>query len=356
MGAKKRSTLVAVAERAGVSIASVSRVLNGLQTSPDVKRKVEEAAAALDYVPDAVARSLKVGRTEQIAFAVADVGNPVYVSMMHAVNHVISDAGFRLVISSTGNDPSDQIDVLRSVNRGYADGLILVPLRLTDPLLAELNASRIPLTVIGTLPSRVKLDNVRAESPAGVGLALDHLHEQGCRRIAFVNGPVDTVPGTARLAGYLAAVERLDLATNAELQVTADDFTYEAGLRATGMLLNQASPDAILAANDLLAVAAMKVLSNRGLKVPADVAVVGMDDTELAELANPSLTSVGLGSEARARAAADLLLSRIADPTLPARQVAIAPSLTIRESTAGRRLARVNTAHRPFGRQPEDES
>lgn len=354
--AKKRSTLVVVAKRAGVSIASVSRVLNGLATSPDVKRKVEKAAAELDYVPDAVARSLKVGRTEQIAFAVADVGNPVYVSMMHAVNRVISAAGLRLVISSTGNDPIDVINVLRSVNRGYADGLILVPLRITDPLIAELRASRIPLAVIGTLPSRVKLDNVRAESPAGVGIALDHLHDLGRRHIAFVNGPVDTVPGTARLAGYLSAVERLDLAMNAELQVSADDFTYEAGLKATETLLNQASPDAILAANDLLAVAAMKVLGKRGLKVPRDVAVVGMDDTELAELSNPSLTSVSLGSEARGQAAADLLLSRIADPTLPARQVAIAPSLTIRESTAARRPGRSNKAHPAFGHTREDES
>lgn len=353
MGTTKRSTLVGVAERAGVSIASVSRVLNGLPTSPAVKRKVEAAAAELDYVADAVARSLKVGRTEQIAFAVADVGNPVYVSMMHAVNQVIGEAGFRLVISSTGNDPADQIELLRSVNRGYADGLILVPLRLTEPLIAELRASRIPLAVIGTLPSNVELDNVRAGSPAGVGLALDHLHQQGRRRVAFLNGPVDTVPGTARLAGYLAATDRLGLPTTAELQVEADDFTYDAGLIAADALLAQCSPDAILAANDLLAVAAMKVLARRGLDVPGDVAVIGMDDTELAEVANPSLTSVALGSEARARAAADLLLSRIAAPTRPARQVAIAPTLTIRESTVGRPLGRLDTAHPAFARRPE---
>ncbi len=356
MRAKKRSTLVGVAERAGVSIASVSRVLNGLATSSDVKRRVELAAAELDYVPDTVARSLKLGRTEQIAFAVADVGNPVYVSMMHAVENVVSAAGFRLVISSTGNDPAEQIDVVRSANRGYADGLILVPLRLTDQLLKELKSSRIPITVIGTLPPRVKLDNVRAESPAGVGLALDHLHAHGCRRIAFVNGPVDTVPGTARLAGYLEAVERLALITNAELQVTADDFTYEAGLDATETLLAQANPDAILAANDLLAVAAMKVLTRHGRSVPGDVAVVGMDDTQLAELTNPSLTSVGLGSTARAEAAADLLLSRLTDPSLPARQVAIAPSLTIRESSVRRRDPRATRDHPAFGNRSEDEA
>ena len=349
MSTPKRSTLVGVAKLAGVSIASVSRVLNGLATSPDVKRRVEQAAAELNYVPDTVARSLKLGRTEQIAFAVADVGNPVYVSMMHAVENIVSASGFRLVISSTGSDPADQIDVVRSANRGYADGLILVPLRLTDELIRELKGSRIPIAVIGTLPPRVKLDNVRADSPAGVGLALDHLYAQGCRRIAFINGPVDTVPGTARLAGYLDAIDRLELPTSADMQVTADDFTYEAGIRATEMLLAQANPDAIMAANDLLAVAAIKVLTRMGRSVPNDVAVVGMDNTQLAEITNPSLTSVGLGSESRAQAAADLLLSRLAEPALPARQIAIAPSLTLRESSTRRRKPRVSKDHPAFG-------
>jgi LacI family transcriptional regulator len=166
-----------------------------------------------------------------------------------------------------------------------------------------------------------------------VGLALTHLVSQGCRRVAFVNGPVDTVPGTARLTGYLDAVGQLGLVTSAEMQVSADDFTYAAGLRATETLLAQANPDAIVAANDLLAVAAIKVLTRHGRSVPHDVAVVGMDDTQLAEITNPSLTSVGLGSETRGETAADLLLSRLTDPTLPARQVAIAPSLTTRESS-----------------------
>ena len=131
------------------------------------------------YVPDAFARSLKIGRTEQIAFAVADVGNPVYVRMMHAVSSVLSAAGFRLVLSSTGNDPDEQLDVVRNANRGFADGLIVVPLRLTPALLDELSTTRLPVAVIGSLPDGMHLDNVRADSAAGVGLAMDHLHANG---------------------------------------------------------------------------------------------------------------------------------------------------------------------------------
>ena len=328
-----KSNLVRVAERAGVSIASVSRVLNGLPASAAVSERVRAAATELGYVPNATARSLKVGRTEQIALAVADVGNPVYVSMMHAVNEVVASAGFRLVLSSTGSDPVDQITLLKSLNRGFADGLILSPLRVTSELVDELRASRLPLVIIGSLPEGVDVDNVRANSRKGVGLAVKHLHAQGRHHIAFLNGPLDTVPGTARLAGYLKAMTALALPVTSDLQVEATDFTYQAGLVATSILLNQSSPDAIVCANDLLAVAAMKVIVGRGLQVPQDIALVGMDNTTIAELANPALTSVDLGSAKRARKAAKLLLARLEDPDRPIQSIVVSPTLVVRESS-----------------------
>jgi len=329
----KRSTLVLVAERAGVSIASVSRVLNGFPASRQIADRVHEAAKELGYVADATARSLKVGRTDQIALAVADVGNPVYVTMMHEVSRVVSKAGYRLVLSSTGSDPQNQIDLLKSLNRGFADGLLLSPLRVTEPLVEALQASRLPIVVIGSLPQGVELDNVRADSVAGVGLAVQHLVEQRRKRVAFVNGPIDTVPGTARLSGYVTALEDVGLPTNAEMQVTAADFTYKAGRKAAAQLLKQSSPDAIVCANDLLAVAVLKELTSLGCRVPEDVAVVGMDDTDAAKLANPSITSVNLGSAARAKVAAKLLIRRLANPDASVKQVVIEPKLSIREST-----------------------
>jgi len=333
MAEAKKSTLVLVAERAGVSIASVSRVLNGLPASEQISAKVKAAAQELGYVADATARSLKVGRTEQIALAVADVGNPVYVAMMNEISRVVTDAGYRLVTSSTGNDAEDQIALLSSLNRGYADGMILSPLRVTEPLIAELRASRLPIVVIGSLPEGVELDSVRADSVAGMGLAIKHLAKQGRQRIAFVNGPVDTVPGAARLRGYVTAMDKRGLPMHGDLQVNADDFTFAAGLAAAEALLDQSAPDAIVCANDLLAVATMKVLARRGLSVPGDVALIGMDDTEIAELVTPSITSVNLGSVKRAREAAKLLIRRLADPDAPVKQVVIAPKLTIRESS-----------------------
>ncbi|MFB2597019.1 LacI family DNA-binding transcriptional regulator [Herbiconiux sp. P17] len=329
----KKSTLVLVAERAGVSIASVSRVMNGLPASQQVVERVRQAADELGYVPDATARSLKAGKTEQIALAVADVGNPVYVGMMHEISRVITKAGYRLVISSTGSDPQDQIDLLTGLNRGFADGLILSPLRVTDELGAQLRASRLPIVIIGSLPAGVELDNVRADSVRGIALAVDHLIEQGRQRIAFINGPVDTVPGAARLNGYLRALNEQGRPQNADAQVNASDFTYRAGLKAAAALLDQTTPDAIVCANDLLAVAAMKVISKRGLRVPDDIAIVGMDDTDIADLAQPAITSVDLRSTKRARVAAKLLLRRLENPQAPVEQVVIEPKLVVRASS-----------------------
>jgi LacI family transcriptional regulator len=126
---------------------------------------------------------------------------------------------------------------------------------------------------------------------------------------------------------------KLGLPVNADLQVEAADFTYHAGLEAVEVLLDQASPDAIICANDLLAVAAMKVITSRGLTVPGDIALVGMDDTDVAQLTTPSITSVNLGSAKRARKAAKLLLSRLENRDLPPRVVVVEPKLTVRESS-----------------------
>ena len=330
---RARTTLTGVAEHAGVSIASVSRVLNGLPASDELAERVRRAVEELGYVPDSTARSLKRGRTDQIAFAVADVGNPVYVSMMHAVNDVVAESGYRLVVSSTGNDPAQQVELLAGLERGFVDGLVLSPLRVTSEVVRQLRATRRPVVVIGTLPDDLDVDSVRADSARGVGLAVDHLADQGRRRIAFINGPVDTVPGSARLAGYLAALGRRGLPTSGDLQVEAGDFTFREGLEAAEVLLDQASPDAVLAANDLLAVAAMRVLGDRGLRLPEDVAVVGMDDTEVAELVTPTLSSVDLGAAERASRAAQLLVARLADPEKPTERVTVSPRLTVRASS-----------------------
>lgn len=329
-----RPTIVTVARNAGVSIASVSRVVNGQPASPDMVRRVRDAAALVGYVPDSLARSLKAGQTHQLALAVSDIANPVYIAMMRAVEQVTRRAGFRLVIHSTGADPVEEVALLRDLAHRYVDGLILSPLRVTDRLLQSLHDAPAPVVVVGTLPEGAQVDSIRADSRSGVALAFEHLLTGGRRRIGFINGRVDTVPGSARREGWEAALRSARIPHDDSLVAVADDFTFQAGHAATHALLLRADPDALFCANDLLALGAVRALAERGRVVPGDVAVVGMDDTDLAAMSSPSLSSVSLGSEERGRLAAILLLERLADPLIGVRQLQVPPRLVVRESSS----------------------
>lgn len=327
-----RPTIAGVARAAGVSVASVSRVLNGLPATEEMAERVQRAVQELGYVPDARARSLKVGRTFQLTLAVADVGNPVYVTMMRAVEEVVSAAGYRLVVTTTGPEVVDEVALVRGMARGYADGLVISPLRVDDDLIKSIRECEVPVVVAGNVPAKAGVDTVRANSPKGMRLAVEHLVERGRRRIAFLNGPADTVPGAARAKGFADALRAHDLQPVAVAE--ADDFTFAAGRTAAPALLDAGElPDAVIGANDLLAVGLMHELAAAGLEVPGDVAVVGMDDSELAEQSFPPLTSVNLGSAERGRRAAELLLARIEDDSRPPRRIVVQPSLSVRRST-----------------------
>lgn len=326
-----RPTIAGVARAAGVSVASVSRVLNGLPATEEMVERVQRAVQELGYVPDARARSLKVGRTFQLTLAVADVGNPVYVTMMRAVEEVVSAAGYRLVVTTTGPDVVDEVALVRGMARGYADGLVISPLRVDEDLVKSIRECEVPVVVAGSVPAKAGVDTVRANSPKGIALAVEHLKSKGREQVAFVNGPADTVPGAARAKGFADAMKEFGLRSAGEIE--AADFTFAAGRDAGKTLFAQKRPSAVICANDLLAVGVMHELAAYGLQVPADVAVVGMDDSELAEQSFPPLTSVNLGSAERGRRAAELLLARIEDSSRAPRRIVVQPSLSVRRST-----------------------
>jgi LacI family transcriptional regulator len=156
--------------------------------------------------------------------------------------------------------------------------------------------------------------------------------EGGRRRIALIDGPADTVPGRSRYLGYLDGLKAAGLEERQEL-VAFTDFAVGAGAKATQRLLTEGAPDAIFAANDVLAMGALQTLRQQGLSVPDDIAVVGMDDTELAATAWPPLSSVSLGSRERGQLAAELLLKRLEDPVRPPEWIDVEPQLVVRASS-----------------------
>ncbi len=326
-------TITTVARLANVSVASASRVLNGIRTSPATLARVTEAAEAVGYVPNAAARSLRSRRTRQIAFAMPDVGNPVYTTMVRSIQDVVQARGLRLLLHSTGADSDDELAMLRDLKHRFVDGLILASLDLTQTHAVELERAAAPVVVLGRPTRGTRVDTVRAHSRRGAAEAVRHLHALGRRRIAFVNGPTHTAPGSSRRLGYLDGLRSCDLGRDDGLCEVADDFMVEPGRVATERLLERVRPDALLCANDLLAVGALAALRSAELDVPGDVALVGMDNSALSEVTWPTLTTVDLGSAERARIAAELLLERIEQPEREPEVVGVQPRLVVRASS-----------------------
>ena len=160
-------TITTVAQLANVSVASASRVLNGIRTNPETLARVTEAAEAVGYVPNAAARSLRSRRTGQIAFAMPDVGNPVYASMIESIQEVARAGGLRLMLHSTGADAEDELAMVRDLKHRYVDGLILASLHLTDAHADELRRAAAPVIVIGSPTKGTSADSVRAYSRKG---------------------------------------------------------------------------------------------------------------------------------------------------------------------------------------------
>lgn len=337
MGTKP--TLHEVAAAAGVSLASASRALTGRSASPEMVRKVRRAAKQIGYLPDATARSLRLGGHRQVVFAVDDIGNPNYVQMLRAIEAELGETT-RISVSATGRRPDQTVELVRMLSLGAGDGLIISPLRVTPALRQALADTVVPVVVIGTLHSELSIDSVFVDSAVAVGMVVDHLVEIGRTSIGVIHGPGNTNPGAARRAGFNAAVERHDLVRTDELQTTSSDFTVGAGVEAAEQLLDATRAsgipiDAIVCANDLIAIGAISAARRRGLRVPEDIAVTGIDDTDLAALYSPPITSVSLQSERRGRIAARMLSERFADPTRPTRREIVDATLVIRASTIG---------------------
>jgi LacI family transcriptional regulator len=307
--------------------------MNGIKTSAATHERVTEAAEAIGYVPNAAARTLRSRRTGQIAFAMPDVGNPVYTTMIGSIQDVARARGWRLMLHSTGADMEDELAIVRDLKHRFVDGLILASLHLTDVHADELRRAAAPVILIGRPTTGTTVDTVRTYSRKGASEAVRHLYGANRRRIGFVNGPQHTLPGASRRLGYLDGLRSCSLARDDTLIEVADDFMIEPGRRAAVRLLERGHLDAILCANDLLAIGALAALRDAGLDVPRDVALVGMDNTPLSEVTWPTLTTVDLGSSERARIAAEMLLDRIEDPAREPRVVGVEPRLVVRASS-----------------------
>jgi DNA-binding LacI/PurR family transcriptional regulator len=335
------ATLEAVAREAGVSRATVSRVVNGSpKVSPDVRRSVERAISRLGYVPNPAARSLVTRRSDSVGVVITEptrrlFEEPFFPRLLRGITAELSANELQLVLLMP-ETAADEARVERYLAAGHVDGALLASLHGEDPLPARLASRGMPLVVAGRPPDGSVASYVDVDNRDGARTAVAHLVEGGRRRIATIAGSKDMNVGIDRLGGYRDAVARAGLAPDAKLEAFGD-FTYDAGVKAMRALLKvRPDLDAVFAASDLMAAGALSTLRQHGRRVPDDVAVVGFDDSAIAESADPPLTSVRQPVEEMGREMARLLMTSIAHPDAVPRHVILGTRLVRRASSAGR--------------------
>jgi DNA-binding LacI/PurR family transcriptional regulator len=315
-------TLEQVAALAGVSRATVSRVVNGSpKVSPVVRAQVERAVAKLGYVPNRAARSLVTRRADSIALVVSEpharfLSEPFFAGMVRGVSAALAETGVQLVLL-IAHDPPDRGRLERYVVGGHVDGVLLASLHGDDPLPGILDRAGVPAVLVGRPPGPTPATYVDADNRGGAGKAVDHLVARGRRTIATISGPLDMAVGLDRLDGWRDGLAAAGLDGAGDL-VEAGDFTEEGGAAAMGRLLARPGDpvDAVFAASDLMAAGALRALRAAGRRVPDDVAVVGFEDSVVARYAQPPLTTVRQPIEEMGRQATRLLLARAAgEPT-----------------------------------------
>lgn len=327
-----RATIEEVAAAAGVSRSTVSRVVNGsTAVSPEALDAVRAAIERMNYVPNRAARSLASRQTHAIALIVPEdtttfFGDPFFAAIVAGITGALGGSDYLLNLLIASDDPGEKMTSF--VRNGGVDGALIVSHHTSDAFIGRI-ADAVPV-VFGGRPVRVRENDyvVDVDNVAGAHKATAHLVSQGRTRIATISGPLTMISSADRVQGYRAALADAGLSPFAEAE---GDYTEASGAAAARQILEHGVPDAIFAASDLMARGALTALRAAGLSVPADVAMIGYDDTSVALSTDPPLTTIRQPMYAQGSAMANVLLSRLSGGEPP--QTTILPTeLVVRDS------------------------
>jgi DNA-binding LacI/PurR family transcriptional regulator len=324
----KRVTITDVALRAGVAASTVSRALSRPgRVNAVTRERIVVAARELNYVPNAHARALISGRTETIAVLVSDVTNPFYFGLIRGMQHQLRAAGYALLLIDTEDSPDVELSLLHKM-RNSIDGAILAACRLSETTLSQV-AAELPVVTVNRNVAGVQ--SVVIDSPDGVAHAVEHLVSLGHRTIVYVSGPATSWANEARWRAMRSALSRHALSATKIGPFIASRIS---GATAADCLINTGAT-ACVAFNDMLAIGMLSRLHERGVRVPADLSIIGCDDIFGADFCHPPLTTLTAPIERAGQMAVAMLLARLADGLTPTtrRQVVLPTHLTVREST-----------------------
>lgn len=324
------ATISDVAKKVGVSESTVSRYLSGfkVRNSESIKKAIKE----LNYRPNIMARNLKSGKTGMVAVIVPDITNPFFASIVRGAEVAAGD-DYMLQLISTGDDPEKEEAAIRRLI-GRVDGLIYVPSKENSHAIAELETHSFPIVFVDRVIANMKdFDSVLADNHTGAFLATQHLIEHGHYEVANIAGPTTSTPGKGRAEGYFAALKAAKISKQPDYFVESD-FTVLGGYQSMmGLLALKKRPTAVFVGNNLMMIGALKALNEAQIRVPEQIAIIGFDDHELADLVNPPLTVISRDAHLQGALAMATLLERIRDGyQFPPKQLKVDANLVVRMS------------------------
>lgn len=328
-GKVRATTIADVAVEAGVSPATVSRVMNANDTvDPKIAARVRAAALALNYSPSPLARSLVLGRTQTIAFVAPDLGNPTFHGAMRGLSQAAAEHGYRLLVAETSEMASEEA-ILAVETRRRCDGIVLCAPRMPEDELVTLTAQLTPIVLINRSSTRVSVPVLEADYQSGIYNLAQHLHELGHRKLVYVDGAVNSASNSYRRRGldlFAADFPDVQLKSIRGGVMFADGHAVADAVIASGAT-------GVLAFNDLVAMGLLSALHEKGVDVPGQLSVTGFDDIPFARYTTPPLTTASVPVEELGRQAWRRLWSLL-NGEVPDYNISIGPRLEVRGSTA----------------------
>lgn len=335
-----------MAQAAGVSVATVSRVINKIPTvNAHLRKNVWEAIRKLGYVPNTQARALVSGRSKMLGVIISDITNPFFPELIQGFEEKAVEVGYETLIGSTNYDLHRmELCVQRMLER-KVEGVAVMTFGIEEPLLDRLSSQGIPMVFIDVAPRKKNISIIHVNYESGIREAVQHLAALGHRRIGFISGPQWLHSATARLNAFTSATKNIGLRT--ENYIFNGDHTAEGGKRGIEHLLSLKNPPtAIMCSNDLTAIGAMHSISRTGLSIPHDISLIGFDDIQITEYMLPPLTTVRMSGRDIAASAVSALLN----PGVAPKDVETA--LVVRQTTSVPSSSRSGTLQKVRSSKP----
>ncbi len=336
----------AVAEYAKVSIATVSRTINGIPTvSPELAKRVWRVIEDLDYYPNTQARGLVSGRSRLLGLVISEITNPFFPELIQGFEEIAVEHGYEILIGSTNYDPKRMNLVIRRMLERKVEGVAVMTFGIEEPLLQQLAERKIPLALVDFEIANPLVSTLRVDYGAGLRQAVHHLAALGHRQITFISGPRTLHSAKARLETFRVAAKEARIPLR-DARIVEANHTLEGGMLAFERMQARGElPSAIMCSNDMTAIGVLRSAHATGLKIPKDLSIIGFDDIRFAQFTTPPLTTVQMSRVDLARGAFQALRDhRQESPEAAPREYPIPTRLIVRQSTgapsASRRTAK----------------